>query len=230
MTDAGEVAQELVVKLVRHGESRANVAEVSAQDFGDHRIGLTENGREQARRAGSGIGREFLDKALVYCSTYQRTRETLDNLLAAHDLTRQDLRFLYEDPRLREVEHGYTDVDAQQSRRDTHGWFYYRFEGGESPADCYDRVSSFIDSMFRQLERKRGEDVRQVLLVTHGLTIRCFVMRFLHLVPEEFDNMANPRNAAVITIRRRRADETAPPPFSNRRWVAEGLELRRKDG
>lgn len=30
-----------------------------------------------------------------------------------------------------------------------HGWFYYRFRGGESPADCYDRASSFLESMMR---------------------------------------------------------------------------------
>jgi hypothetical protein len=38
--------------------------------------------------------------------------------------------------------------------------------------------------------------------------------------------MSNPRNAAVITLRRRRSDETEPPPFSTKHWVAEGLEVR----
>ena len=226
MVATPDVTQNLVIKLVRHGESQANVAAVSAQSVGDHRIRLTERGVEQAVAAGATIPREFLDAALVYCSPYQRTRETLDALLSAHRLVRGDLPLLYEDPRLREVEHGYTDVEAQHGRRETHGWFYYRFEGGESPADCYDRASSFTDSMFRQLERKQEKGIRNVLLVTHGLTVRCFVMRFLHLSPEEFDRMANPKNAAVITLRRRRPDETDPPPFSTRHWVAEGLEVR----
>lgn len=226
MVAAPDVTQKLVIKLVRHGESQANVGVVKSAHVGDHRIPLTDTGRAQALAAGAGIGKDFLDASLVYCSPYQRTRETLDSLLEAHSLTRKDLPFLYEDPRLREVEHGYTDVEAQQGRRETHGWFYYRFEGGESPADCYDRVSSFIDSMFRQIERKQEQGVRNVLIVTHGLTVRCFVMRFLHLSPEEFDLMANPRNAAVITLRRRRSDETAPPPFSTKHWVAEGLVAR----
>ena len=221
-----DVTEGLVIKLVRHGESRANVREVSSQDVGDHRIRLTERGCAQARSAGEAISREFLDRALVYCSPYQRTRETLDALLSAHTLERKDLRYLYEDPRLREVEHGYTNVEAQHGRRETHGWFYYRFEGGESPADCYDRVSSFMDSMFRQLERKQSEGVRNVMVVTHGLTVRCFVMRYLHLTPEDFDRMANPVNAAVVTIRRRGPDENEVPPFSTRHWVAEGLDVR----
>jgi hypothetical protein len=39
----------------------------------------------------------------------------------------------------REVDHGYEDLQAQEAKRERHGWFYYRFNGGESPADCYDR-------------------------------------------------------------------------------------------
>ena len=31
--------------------------------------------------------------------------------------------------------------EAQTELRRTHGWFYYRFHGGESPADCFDRTS-----------------------------------------------------------------------------------------
>jgi broad specificity phosphatase PhoE len=60
----------------------------------------------------------------------------------------------YEDPRLREVEFGYDEVEGQHERRKKHGWFYYRFYGGESPADCFDRTSSFLESMMRQVTRK----------------------------------------------------------------------------
>ena len=106
---------------------------------------------------------------------------------------------VYEDPRLREVEHGYTDVRAQEALRRTHGWFYYRFEGGESPADCYDRTAGFLESMMRQKDRKKAS---QVLIVTHGLTVRCFAMRFLHLRVEDFDRMLNPANCDIITMAR----------------------------
>jgi broad specificity phosphatase PhoE len=186
----------LTIKLIRHGQSRANVGEVDAKDVGDHTIHLTDVGEAQARSAGATLGREFLDDALIYVSPYQRTRQTLNAVLTGAGFTPNAVR-VYEDPRLREVEHGYAEWEAQQTRRRTHGWFYYRFEGGESPADCFDRTSSFLESMMRQVERKGAE---RVLIVTHGLTLRCFVMRYLHLTVEQFDEMANPNNCDIVTI------------------------------
>lgn len=194
----------LRITLVRHGESHANTGATSAQAAGDHAIGLTEKGQLQARKAGQEIGASFLQSALVYTSPYRRTRETLTGILEGSELDsagRAAIR-VFEDPRLREVEHGYEDVDGQDALRRTHGWFYYRFRGGESPADCYDRTSTFLESMMRQVERKRAENA---LIVTHGLTIRCFVMRFLHMTVEQFDDLGSPQNCDIITIADREA-------------------------
>lgn len=185
----------LTIKLVRHGESEANTGAVNSRDVGDHSISLTPRGVEQAQTIGRNIGRAFFENnALLYCSPYQRTRQTMANLVigAGSPAVR-----VFEDPRLREVEHGYEEIEGQQARRATHGWFYYRFQGGESPADCFDRTSTFLESMMRQVQRKNAE---HVVIVTHGLTIRCFVMRFLHLSVEQFDEMANPENCDVVTI------------------------------
>ena len=186
----------LIVKLVRHGESESNTGKMSAQLAGDHIIPLTARGIEQAKAAGKAIGRDFFTNTLVYSSPYQRTRSTLAGILEGAGIADGELR-TYEDPRLREVEHGYQSYEEQLELRRTHGWFYYRFEGGESPADCFDRTSNFLESMMRQVERKSAE---RVLIVTHGLTIRCFVMRYLHLKVEEFDELANPDNCAIITL------------------------------
>jgi broad specificity phosphatase PhoE len=213
----------LEIKLVRHGESHANIGMLSSLDVGDHAIELSERGWEQARSAGQLIGAEFLASALVYASPYRRTRQTLAALLegsAMPEETRRSIR-IFEDPRLREVEHGYESIEQQEQLRRTHGWFYYRFKGGESPADCYDRTSSFLESMMRQVERKSA---RRVLIVTHGLTIRCFVMRFLHLSVEDFDRMANPANCAIITIGRREA--LGEQVFASGSWGVTGLHLR----
>lgn len=212
----------LTIKLVRHGESEANIGKVSSRDVGDHAIPLSEVRREQARDAGRRLGRDFVEGALVYRSPYRRTRETLDGILEGANVTRDDSR-VYEDPRLREVEHGYDEVAAQEELRNLHGWFYYRFRGGESPADCYDRTSNFLESMMRQAERKKLD---RVLIVTHGLTIRCFVMRFLHLTVEEFDSLANPTNCAIITLAER--SKLAQCRFSSGTWGCEGITLRPK--
>ena len=212
----------LVMKLVRHGESEANIGRMIAHEVGDPGIPLSDRGREQARAVGKEIGPAFVDGALVYSSPYRRARETLAEIHEGCGVPSLSVRRgLYEDPRLREVEHGYEPTDAQEELRKRHGWFYYRFRGGESPADCYDRTSSFLESMMRQVERKQAE---RVLIVTHGLTIRCFVMRFLHLSVEEFDVLANPHNCDVITI----ADATTmkDPQFVSGRWGVIGLRMR----
>lgn len=208
------------MKLVRHGESEANIGNMFAHEVGDPGIPLSERGREQARTVGKAIGAGFIEGALVYSSPYRRARETLTEIVTGCALPPlSPRRGLYEDPRLREVEHGYEPVEAQEELRRRHGWFYYRFRGGESPADCYDRTSSFLESMMRQVERKSAE---RVLIVTHGLTIRCFVMRFLHLSVEEFDILANPHNCDVITI----ASSLVEPQFTSGQWGVTGLRMR----
>jgi broad specificity phosphatase PhoE len=128
-----------------------------------------------------------------------------------------------EDPRLREVERGYTDEASQHPLRLIHGWFYYRHDGGESAADCYDRTSAFLESLMRQVERK---PVRDVLIFCHGMTIRCFVMRFLHLSVEQFESIANPENGDIVTLAQRGSLQN--PVFENGRWGVDGLKIRTK--
>lgn len=216
----------LTIKLVRHGESEANTGKVSAQEIGDHAVALSELGHEQGRDAGRRIGRAYLEGGLIYASPYRRTRETVQEVLAGASEGGESLASsvrIYEDPRLREVEHGYEAVITQEDLRKKHGWFYYRFRGGESPADCFDRCTSFLESMMRQAERKTCD---RFLIVTHGLLIRCFVMRFLHLSVEEFDSLANPANASIITI----GDRTLmdKPLFTSGLWGVSGLFLRKE--
>lgn len=213
------------MKLVRHGESEANIGLVRSHQVGDHAIPLSPRGWEQARAVGRELGRDFIEGALAYSSPYRRTRETLTGIFEGCGVAPPtQRRGLYEDPRLREVEHGYEPIEPQENLRKTHGWFYYRFRGGESPADCYDRTSSFLESLMRQVERKNAE---RVLIVTHGLTIRCFVMRFLHLSVEEFDALANPGNCDVITLGSR--DEIDGCQFTSGAWGVSGLKLRPED-
>lgn len=214
----------LTIKLVRHGESEANIGNVTSYEFGDHAIPLSPRGHEQARDVGRRLGRPFVDGALVYTSPYVRTRETLAEIFDGSGTHASGASRVYEDPRLREVEHGYEDVATQAELRKRHGWFYYRFRGGESPADCFDRASSFLESLMRQVERKQAE---RVLVVTHGLFIRCFVMRFLHLTVDDFDHLANPRNCDIVTLGDKSTLESTQ--FTSGRWGVSGLAVRQPD-
>lgn len=209
----------MIIKLVRHGESEANTGAVQPAEVGDHTVALTALGREQALAAGRTLGGDFLQGALAYCSPFRRARETMAGVVEGAGMTGR-VR-VFEDPRLREVDHGYVDVDGQEGLRRTHGWFYYRFHGGESPADCYDRTSAFLESLMRQAGRKQVENA---LVVTHSLTIRCFVMRFLHLTVEDFDRMAGITNGGIITLAPR--EQLDSPQFTSGRWGVVGLNLR----
>lgn len=218
----------LIIKLVRHGESKANVGEEDASTIGDHNVTLTETGYRQPLYVGEKIGWDFIKGALLYRSTYKRTRLTMSRLIGgaaeAAGVENPQLK-IYEDPRLREVEWGYDKPkdygEFVDEMRNTHGKFFYRMAGGESPADCYDRISTFLETLMRQVERKNAN---KVLIVSHGLTMRCFVMRFLHMSIEDFDLIRNPKYCHVITI----TDEKdalggQEPQFGCGKWMAVGI-------
>ena len=210
----------MIIKLIRHGESEANTGKMDPFKQKDASIPLSDLGNEQAKNAGALIGKNFIQSALVYCSPYKRTRETMHGIIEGAGLESNDIK-IYEDPRLREVDMGYGDPEEQHELRKIHGWFYYRFEGGESPADCYDRTSAFLESLMRQVERSNKNNV---LIVCHGLTLRCFVTRYLHLTVEQFEEMHNPDNCEITTISYK--DDINNAVFSNARWAVEGLLIR----
>ena len=73
----------------------------------------------------------------------------------------------------------------------------------------------------RQVERKRAE---RVVVVTHSPTIRCFVMRFLHLTVEQFETILNPHNCDIITLSDR--GDLPNPQFTRAHWGVGGLRLQ----
>jgi broad specificity phosphatase PhoE len=208
----------MIIKLVRHGESLANVMGDDQVPLADHQIPLTPRGVAQARDAGAKLGADFLQNALIYTSPFLRTRQTLTGILEGADLEPEQVT-TREDPRLREVEHGYADIREQRPMIETHGHFYYRYQGGESPADCYDRVSGFLESFIRSVRKTESQ---KALIVTHGLALRVFVMRFLHLTVEQFDQMANPHNTDIVTIAQ--ADQLGDCMFTSGQWGVAGLQ------
>ena len=218
----------MIIKLVRHGESRENSCEVNSTVIGDVNVSLTPDGHHQAIKAGEKIGHMFVGNSLVYVSPYTRTKQTLNGILAGSgaSLHFDDIR-IYEDRRLREIEFGYNksrgEVREERTLRPTHGWMLYRYAGGESPADCYDRMCTFIESMWRQVNRKNAN---RVLIVSHGMSIRCFVARFLHLTLDQFDAMHNPGNCDIITVGDK--NQMEEPVYTRGKWGMTGIRLREK--
>ncbi|MFF1558786.1 histidine phosphatase family protein [Streptomyces sp. NPDC058279] len=186
------------IVLVRHGESQGNADDTVYEREPDHALRLTAAGREQARQAGTKLRELFGDERIsAYVSPYRRTLQTFRELRL--DPTRVRMR---EEPRLREQDWGnwqdHDDVRLQKAYRDAYGHFFYRFAQGESGADVYDRVGSFLESLYRSFEAP--DHPENVLLVTHGLTMRLFCMRWFHWSVAEFEALSNPGNGEFRTL------------------------------
>lgn len=182
----------MIIKLVRHAESEANIGKVDPSEFPDSKIRLTDTGVKQALLAGKEIGANFLNEADLYRSPYYRTRETSIGLMIGAGLDIKTKNWI-ENVSLREIEVGYTDRESQESKREKMGWFFYRFHQGESPADVYERVSTFIEHI-------KSSKKEKVVIVTHGLTLRLILMNLLDLTVEEYELLKNPENASVTTV------------------------------
>ncbi|MFD6028390.1 histidine phosphatase family protein [Streptomyces griseoluteus] len=183
------------IVLVRHGESVGNVDDSVYEREPDHALALTDRGWEQAEETGRHLREIFGDERVsVYVSPYRRTHETLDAFRLDPELIR-----VREEPRLREQDWGNwqerDDVKLQKAYRDAYGHFFFRFPQGESGADVYDRVGGFLESLFRSFEEP--DHPPNVLLVTHGLAMRLFCMRWFHWTVADFESLSNPGNAEV---------------------------------
>ncbi|MEU2060018.1 histidine phosphatase family protein [Streptomyces sp. NPDC013455] len=183
------------IVLVRHGESTGNVDDSVYEREPDHALALTERGRRQAEQTGERLRALFGgERVSVYVSPYRRTLETLAAFRLDPDLIR-----VREEPRLREQDWGNwqdrDDVRLQKAYRDAYGHFFFRFPQGESGADVYDRVGGFLESLFRSFEAP--DHPPNVLLVTHGLAMRLFCMRWFHWTVAEFESLSNPGNAEM---------------------------------
>ncbi len=203
--------------LVRHGESMGNVDKQVYLHTPDYAVELTDNGKQQAFELGKqlndeiGIVYKYSDDekytkapVKVYGSPYFRTRQTFKEFRKSINVDSY-----YEDPRLREQEWGTRTQEnfddllrirqaIIEQTRDAYGTFYYRFEGGESVADVYDRISSFLDTLWREFEKP--DYPRVAIINTHGMAIRAFLMRFFHLTVEEFEVLKNPKNASYTVL------------------------------
>ncbi|GFQ06298.1 phosphoglycerate mutase-like protein at74h [Phtheirospermum japonicum] len=83
--------------------------------------------------------------------------------------------------------------------RNKFGRFFYQFPKGESGAGVYDRVSSFLESLWKDIEMKRfgmgpeEEDDVNLVIVSHGLAIRIFLMKWFRWMVKQFERLKNPK-------------------------------------
>ena len=192
--------------LVRHGESEGNIDKDKYLTIPDYALNLTPRGVAQAQKAGIEI-KEIINAETihVYVSPYYRTRQTFQNLKTGIETNIADV---IEDPRIRELDWGHlrhpNDNEEIIRQRDDFSTFYYRIPDGESGADVYDRVTTFLETLHRDFNKPNYP--QNTLIITHGLTLRLFLMRWFHWTVEEFENLSNPYNCQVVVMKKKEND------------------------
>lgn len=213
------------VVMVRHGQSMGNIDEDLYSKTPDNAMPLTKLGWEQARKAGQVLKDEVLpegESVHFIVSPYVRTVESFHGVVSAwcdpsefKHVADRDKRLKawygrllelgltwHEDPRIREQDFGnYQDPESIKKfkkERNRFGSFFYRFPHGESASDVFDRVSTFLDSLWRSFYLSRS---RNYVLITHGISIRVLLARYFRYTIGQFQMLANPSNGEMVILK-----------------------------
>ncbi|KAG1664180.1 hypothetical protein FOA52_011356 [Chlamydomonas sp. UWO 241] len=196
--------------LVRHAESAGNVDDEAYTYIPDSQIPLTARGHMQARAAGQKI-REYIEarsgrdyRLFCYLSPYKRSLQTYESMSCA--FPSDNIMGVQEEVQLREQDFGnFQDVMSkshEKAERVRFGRFYYRFPNGESGADVYDRITIFEDHMVRDINAGRFAHKTNLVIVSHGLALRVFLMRWFHWTLAQYLMVHNPPNAEPLILER----------------------------
>lgn len=186
--------------LVRHGNSIANNNYDVLKHTPDNKIVLSEKGVEQAKEAGKKLKQLIGNESVkFYISPYKRTRQTYEYILES--LKDNHTSYIISSD-LREQEYGnlQSEMDKQFEEQKLVGEFFYRFKDGESGADVHSRMSIFLQYLFRRILSIDYHAYDNIIIVSHCLTIKYFMMNFLNLPVKEYDNLKELDNAQFWII------------------------------
>lgn len=194
--------------LIRHGESMQNTKENYNIGLPDHKVYLTEQGKEEARLAGEFLTKYISDNdidlsnSVLWVSPYTRTRETASIINESlgikkvkEDVTLIEQQYgLFSDKEIEMIKALYPEQFAfYDNYYQNDGKFYAKLPQGESPFDVALRTKQFINTIYRD-----KEDV--LFVVSHGTTIRTIVMNFFHYSPEWYNSEPTPGNCSIRLI------------------------------
>jgi 2,3-bisphosphoglycerate-dependent phosphoglycerate mutase len=201
------------ILLVRHGQTPANLDKSFYLQTADHKVPLSLLGHDQARAAGAFVRGFMKDRcpgetARLWMSPYDRTRQTAAAIMeTAGDV----IRDAKEHPNLVEQQYGLFDGIDDDEIKNVHpeafthydravkqdGKYWGRPPMGESRFDVGLRVHAAFGTFHRDAER---HGISNLVIVTHGVTLRAFIHRWLDLPYEWVDNQKNPPNCSVHLI------------------------------
>ncbi len=203
-----KVSDTMKIFLIRHGESMQNTKENYSVGLPDHKVYLTEKGKEEARLAGESLQKYIADNnidlsnSVMWVSPYTRTRETasiINDILnikkVKEDITLIEQQYgLFSDKEIEKIKMLYPEQFAYYDNYyQNEGKFYAKLPQGESPFDVALRTKQFLNTIYRD-----KEDV--LFVVSHGATIKTIVMNFFHYSPEWYSNELTPDNCSIRLI------------------------------
>lgn len=160
--------------LVRHAQSERNQ--------GREHDKLSDVGIEQAKRLGLFLKDKHID--YVYCSSLIRAKETFNHIRSSL----KNIKETFYTDEIREHDQGvFHNLPAKE-------WYYhliklkekdvdllnYRPEGGETLLETEKRAQKFID-----LLKQKHKQKEHILIVSHGMFLRLFILRLMKLPIEE---------------------------------------------
>lgn len=196
------------IYLIRHAQSEANVDYTVLHQKTNVGVHLTDIGQEQAKQTGTFIAEQLKEESgsiMFWNSPYERTRLTANAL--KHQLDQDGIKYnSAESIYIAERQFGILDDNPnfktsheaeykhfllhKENKHD----FFVRPPLGESPFDMCMRLDFFIRTVLTQSK----DDVH--IIVSHGASIRGFIMMQQHWQYEEYMKMVNPYNASVHFI------------------------------
>lgn len=165
---------------------------------------LTEEGKLQSLQAGVALRHIIGDESVTFvASPYVSCKQTFKYVSGSFD---NDATCQYvEDPRLRNQDHGdwhlkvaASKVDQFQKQSQVVGKFYYRWPDGESCTDVYDRVSSFMETMYRKWKHLDRPD--NYVIITHSIVMQIFLMRWFHWDVDTFGRLKKFKNGQLAVM------------------------------
>jgi len=214
------------IYLIRHGESEANLDQRLNVLLPEHSVALSVEGHRQAKAAGETLRSILLESPSVreardagratppiriWRSPYRRTRETAEELLSGLGGLAGDgglVLDVREKSHLREQEFGLFDgvpddelpnkfpheYALYKKLEDSCGRFWAAMPMGESRCNVAERVHTMFGTLHRDAER---HDIHDVIVVSHGVTIRAFVYAWIGYDWEWFETQSNPANCSI---------------------------------
>jgi broad specificity phosphatase PhoE len=186
--------------LIRHGNSEANNNYDILKNVPDNKIHLSEKGIKQAKDAGKRLKQLLGNESIqFYVSPYTRTKETYENILESLKTNHSSCIYVSS---IREQEYGnlQSEMERQFKEQKEVGVYFYRFKNGESGPDVHARMNIFLQYLFRRILSIDYQTWDNIIVVSHALTIKFFLMAFLNLPVSDFENIKQLDNAQFLVI------------------------------